>query len=110
MGMAAILFSGVGPFKQIINTFLTEGPIWNLVGPFKQIINTFLTEGPIWNLVKIAQAGDVQNISQHFPILMYSVHTNVWGRKNCPCRKKVKHKHHFSNFGRSPIPDNLCKD
>ena len=48
MGMAAILFSGAEPFKQIINTFLTEGPIWNLV--------------------KIAQAGDVQNISQHFPI------------------------------------------
>ena len=47
MGIAAILFNGVEPFEQIINTLLTEGSIWNLV--------------------KIAQVGDVQNmISQHF--------------------------------------------
>ena len=47
MGMAAILFNGAEPFEYIINTLLTEGPFWNLV--------------------KIAQAGDVQNmISQHF--------------------------------------------
>ena len=31
MGMAAILFNGVEPFKQIINTLSTEGPMWNLV-------------------------------------------------------------------------------
>ena len=31
MGMAAILFNGVKSFEQIINTLLTEGPIWNLV-------------------------------------------------------------------------------
>ena len=49
MGIAVILFKGAEPFEQIINTLLTEGPIWNLV--------------------KIARAGDVQNMfSQHFPI------------------------------------------
>ena len=42
MGMAAILFNGVEPFKQIINTLLIEGPIWNIV--------------------EIAQAGNVQNM------------------------------------------------
>ena len=31
MGMGAILFNGVEPFKQIVNTLLTEGPMWNLV-------------------------------------------------------------------------------
>ena len=46
MGMAAILFNGVEPIEQRINTHLTDGRIWNLV--------------------KIAQAGNVQNmISQH---------------------------------------------
>ena len=29
--MTAILFSGVEPFKQIINIPLTEGSMWNLV-------------------------------------------------------------------------------
>ena len=49
MGIAVILFKGAEPFEQIFNTLLKEGPIWNLV--------------------KIAQAGDVQNMfSQHFPI------------------------------------------
>ena len=27
MGMAAILFDGVDPFEQIVNTLSTEGPI-----------------------------------------------------------------------------------
>ena len=31
MGMAAILFNGAEPFKQILNTLSTEGPMWNLV-------------------------------------------------------------------------------
>ena len=31
MGMVAILFNGAEPFEQIVNTFLTEGPIRNLV-------------------------------------------------------------------------------
>ena len=31
MGMAAILFNGAEPFEQIVNIFLTEGPMWNLV-------------------------------------------------------------------------------
>ena len=31
MGMAAILFSGMGPFEQIVNTFSTEGPMRNLM-------------------------------------------------------------------------------
>ena len=31
MSMAAILFNGVEPFKQIVNTLSTEGPMWNLV-------------------------------------------------------------------------------
>ena len=31
MGMAAILFNGTEPFKQVINTLLTEGPIWKLL-------------------------------------------------------------------------------
>ena len=41
-------------------------------------------------------------------------HTNIWDPYKCicrqtwPCHKKVKH--HFSNFGRPPIPDDLCKD
>ena len=28
MGMAVILFNGAKPFEQIVNIFLTEGPIW----------------------------------------------------------------------------------
>ena len=31
MGMAAILFKGTEPFKQIIYTLSTEGPMWNMV-------------------------------------------------------------------------------
>ena len=31
MGTAAILFNGMESFEQIINTFSTEGPMWNLV-------------------------------------------------------------------------------
>ena len=31
MGMTAILFNGVEPFEQIVNTLSTEGPMWNLV-------------------------------------------------------------------------------
>ena len=31
MGMTAILFSGAEPFEQIVNTHLTEGPMWNMV-------------------------------------------------------------------------------
>ena len=31
MGFAAILFNWVEPLKQIGNTLLTEGPMWNLV-------------------------------------------------------------------------------
>ena len=45
-------------------------------------------------------------------------HSNVWGSYKCigkqtwPCHKKVKrqHKNSFSNFGRSPVPDDSCKD
>ena len=29
--MTAILLSGAEPFEQIVNTHLTEGPIWKLV-------------------------------------------------------------------------------
>ena len=31
MGMVAILSNDTEPFEQIINTLLTEGPMWNLV-------------------------------------------------------------------------------
>ena len=31
MGMAAILSNSAEPFKQIVNTPSTEGPMWNLV-------------------------------------------------------------------------------
>ena len=31
MGMAAISFNGALLFKQIVNTLLTEAPMWNLV-------------------------------------------------------------------------------
>ena len=31
MGMAAVLFNGAEPFKQIDNILLTKGPMWNLV-------------------------------------------------------------------------------
>ena len=31
MGMAAILFNGAEPFKQITYTLSKEGPMWNLV-------------------------------------------------------------------------------
>ena len=31
MGMAAILYNAAEPLKQIVNTLLTEGPMWNLV-------------------------------------------------------------------------------
>ena len=31
MGIAAILFNGAAPFKQIVNTLSTEGTMWNLV-------------------------------------------------------------------------------
>ena len=31
MDMEVILFSGAEPFEQIVNTLLTEGPMWNLV-------------------------------------------------------------------------------
>ena len=39
-------------------------------------------------------------------------HTNARGSKFDLGGKKVKcqHDHHFSNFGRSPVPHNLCKD
>ena len=30
-GMVAILFNGAEPFKQIVNTFLRNGHMWNLV-------------------------------------------------------------------------------
>ena len=30
MGVAAILFNGVEPFKQIMNILSTECPVWNL--------------------------------------------------------------------------------
>ena len=30
MGIAAILFNGVEPFEQIVNTLSTESPMWNL--------------------------------------------------------------------------------
>ena len=36
MGMTAILFNGVEQYKQIVNTFLTEGSIWNLTKILKQ--------------------------------------------------------------------------
>ena len=51
--------------------------------------------------------------SQHFS------HTNVWcpykciGMQTWPCRKKIStsmYDHHFSNFGRPPVTDDLCKD
>ena len=31
MGMTAILFNSMEPFEQIVNTLLTEGPMWNLM-------------------------------------------------------------------------------
>ena len=31
MGMTAIFFNSAEPFEQIVNTPLTEGPMWNLV-------------------------------------------------------------------------------
>ena len=31
MAMEAVLFNGPEPFKQIVNTFLTEDPTWILV-------------------------------------------------------------------------------
>ena len=30
MGIAAILLNGAEPFKQTVNIFLTEGPMWTM--------------------------------------------------------------------------------
>ena len=35
------------------------------------------------------------------------------GKQTWPCRKKGQmsmYDHYFSNFGRPPVPDDLCKD
>ena len=32
------------------------------------------------------------------------------GKQTWPCRKKVKCQIYFSNFGRPPVPNDLCKD
>ena len=53
MGIAAILFHGAEPLKQIANIPLTEGPMWNLV--------------------KIGQAISEKKTFKHFTILyMYT--------------------------------------
>ena len=31
MGMMAILFNWAEPFERIVNSLLTEGPLWNLM-------------------------------------------------------------------------------
>ena len=44
---------------------------------------------------------------------MYGAHTNVYRSKLDLTVKKLKnpmYDHHFSNFGRPPVPDDLCKD
>ena len=44
MAMEAVLFNGPGPFKQIVNTFLTEDPTWILVKIAEAVSeNTFKT-------------------------------------------------------------------
>ena len=46
MGMAAILFNGAKPYEQIVNTPLTDGPMWNLekMGQAVSEKNTFIKD------------------------------------------------------------------
>ena len=55
MGMTTNLFNGVEPFKQIVNTLLTEGSMWNLLKiaqsisekkTFKKIHNSIYVHSP----------------------------------------------------------------
>ena len=43
---------------------------------------------------------------------MYGDHTNAYGSKlDLAVKNQMSmYVHHFSNFGRPPVPDDLCKD
>ena len=45
-----------------------------------------------------------------FSIQMYGAHTNAYRSKLDLALKRSMYDHHFSNFGRPPVLDDLCKD
>ena len=94
MGMAAILINGPCPFYQSFILLPQGGSIWNLsnTGPEASEEKSF----------------EIINI---FSIQMYGAHTNVYRSKlDLAVKGQMSmYYHHFSNFGRPPIPDDLCK-
>ena len=86
--------------------------IFNLLN-FSYLVSTRRSNAHHQDSSQLDYTGDVQNMnSQHFPILMYRAHTNAWGSKYDLVVKgqRSMYDHNFSNFGRPPVHDDLCKD
>ena len=45
--------------------------LFNGAEPFKDIVNTLLTEGPMWNLVKFAEAVSEKTFKNYTILYMY---------------------------------------
>ena len=95
MGIVAILVNGQQPFQQSFIPLPQEGSTWNLryTGPEALEEKSF----------------EIINI---FSIQMYGAHTNAYRSKFDLTLKgqTSMYDHHFTNFGRPPVRDDLCKD
>ena len=45
-----------------------------------------------------------------FSIQMYRAHTNAYRSKPDLAVKRSMYENYFSNFGRPPVPNDICKD
>ena len=67
----------------------------------------------IWaTLAKRLQRRSRLKFSTFFPYKMYGIHTNAQESKLdlAVKRSMSMYDHYFNNFGRPPVPDDLCKD
>ena len=64
--MVAILFSGAEPFEQIVNTLLTEGPIWNMVKIAQAVSEKMLKNYTILYMYIAQGQGQIMPRGQNF--------------------------------------------
>ena len=66
MGMAAILFNGIEPFEQIVNTLSTKGPMQNLVKSVQAVSEKKFKNNTILHMYVAQGQGQITPRGQNF--------------------------------------------
>ena len=98
-------------FLKVFTTYGHGGHLGQRTATILAIFIPLPQRGSKWNLNNIGPEAPEEKSFEHVEILNIFPNKCI-GKQTWPCRKKVMsmYDHYFSNFGRSPIPDYLCKD